>query len=294
MRRARGRAPARRRARRRAGRLPRRAERAARPCAEALVARRRPGGELGVPVFLYGALAGGRTRAELRRGGAAELALRIADGELRPTSAPRGCIRPPARRSSPRARRSSRSTSSWRAPATLDDARAIAARDPRGRRGGPAGRARDRAVAGRARRRRAGLVQRRGPPRRCRSPRLLAAVARHAPVAEAELVGLAPRGRASRACPRTSRSAARPARPLEERLQATSRPWPRPRKRRTKHRGNAAGIVETRGRTGRKPAPAEKQAGRRARSAGRARSPPTVASALNARRHRRRLSSSSS
>ena len=37
------------------------------------------------------------------------------------------------------------------------------------------------------------------------------------------------------------------------------------RKRRTKHRGNAAGIVETRGRTGRKPTPAEakKQGARR-------------------------------
>ena len=31
------------------------------------------------------------------------------------------------------------------------------------------------------------------------------------------------------------------------------------RKRSTKHRGNAAGIVETRGRTGRKPAPGERK-----------------------------------
>ena len=31
------------------------------------------------------------------------------------------------------------------------------------------------------------------------------------------------------------------------------------RKRRTKHRGNAAGMVETRGRTGRKPGPAERK-----------------------------------
>ena len=30
------------------------------------------------------------------------------------------------------------------------------------------------------------------------------------------------------------------------------------RKRQTKHRGNAAGMVESRGRTGRKPTPAEK------------------------------------
>jgi hypothetical protein len=33
------------------------------------------------------------------------------------------------------------------------------------------------------------------------------------------------------------------------------------RKRQTKHRGNAAGIVESRGRTGRKPTTAEKKAG---------------------------------
>src|SRR5215218_6125381 len=37
-------------------------------------------GRLGLPVFLYGALAGGRTRAELRRGGAQGLARRMADG----------------------------------------------------------------------------------------------------------------------------------------------------------------------------------------------------------------------
>ena len=44
-------------------------------------------GELGLPVFLYGLLAGGRTRAELRKGGAAGLAQRMADG-LRPDFGP--------------------------------------------------------------------------------------------------------------------------------------------------------------------------------------------------------------
>ena len=44
-------------------------------------------GELGLPVFLYGLLADGRTRAELRKGGAAGLAQRIADG-LRPDFGP--------------------------------------------------------------------------------------------------------------------------------------------------------------------------------------------------------------
>jgi glutamate formiminotransferase / 5-formyltetrahydrofolate cyclo-ligase len=37
-------------------------------------------GQLGLPVFLYGALAGGRTRAELRRGGPEALAARMAEG----------------------------------------------------------------------------------------------------------------------------------------------------------------------------------------------------------------------
>ena len=43
-------------------------------CAEALVLADALGAELELPVYLYGALAGGRTRAELRRGGPAALA----------------------------------------------------------------------------------------------------------------------------------------------------------------------------------------------------------------------------
>ena len=58
-------------------------------CAEALLTAELIGAELDVPVFLYGALAGGRTRAELRRGGVAALAQRIAAGELRPDFGPR-------------------------------------------------------------------------------------------------------------------------------------------------------------------------------------------------------------
>jgi glutamate formiminotransferase / 5-formyltetrahydrofolate cyclo-ligase len=50
--------------------------------AHALVLADRIGDELQVPVFLYGELAGGRTRAQLRRGGAAGLARRIEAGEL--------------------------------------------------------------------------------------------------------------------------------------------------------------------------------------------------------------------
>lgn len=57
-------------------------------CAQALVVADRIGEELNVPVLLYGELAGGRTRAELRRGGVAGLAGRIAAGELHPDFGP--------------------------------------------------------------------------------------------------------------------------------------------------------------------------------------------------------------
>ncbi len=55
-------------------------------CAEALVAADLIG-TLGVPVFLYGEL-GGRTRAELRRGGVRALAERMRSGELFPDFGP--------------------------------------------------------------------------------------------------------------------------------------------------------------------------------------------------------------
>lgn len=45
-------------------------------------------GELGVPVFLYGELAGGRTRADLRRGGVEAMARGLSAGELRPDFGP--------------------------------------------------------------------------------------------------------------------------------------------------------------------------------------------------------------
>ena len=56
--------------------------------AEALATAERLSSELELPVFLYGELAGGRTRAELRRGGIVELTARIARGELRPDYGP--------------------------------------------------------------------------------------------------------------------------------------------------------------------------------------------------------------
>jgi glutamate formiminotransferase/glutamate formiminotransferase/formiminotetrahydrofolate cyclodeaminase len=51
-------------------------------CAEALVVAHELGEELGVPVFLYGELSQGRTRAELRRGGVVGLAERLREREL--------------------------------------------------------------------------------------------------------------------------------------------------------------------------------------------------------------------
>lgn len=58
------------------------AERRGAACAEALVVAEEIG-RLGVPVFLYGELAQGRSRAELRTGGVRELARRMRAGELR-------------------------------------------------------------------------------------------------------------------------------------------------------------------------------------------------------------------
>jgi Flp pilus assembly protein TadB len=53
------------------------------------------------------------------------------------------------------------------------------------------------------------------------------------------------------------------------------------RKRRTKHRGNAAGTIETRGRTGRPPTPEERKKQDRAKRAqGRTPKPPTWNSAI--------------
>jgi glutamate formiminotransferase/glutamate formiminotransferase/formiminotetrahydrofolate cyclodeaminase len=57
-------------------------------CAEALVVADRLGDELELPVFLYGELAAGRTRAYLRRGGTVGLADRMAAGECLPDFGP--------------------------------------------------------------------------------------------------------------------------------------------------------------------------------------------------------------
>lgn len=57
-------------------------------CAEALLTAELIASELELPVFLYGLLAGGRSRAEIRRGGRSDLAARIAAGELTPDFGP--------------------------------------------------------------------------------------------------------------------------------------------------------------------------------------------------------------
>ena len=56
--------------------------------AEALVLGDLIGTKVGVPVFLYGVLAGGRTRAQLRKGGLGALTDRVAAGELKPDFGP--------------------------------------------------------------------------------------------------------------------------------------------------------------------------------------------------------------
>jgi glutamate formiminotransferase / 5-formyltetrahydrofolate cyclo-ligase len=58
-------------------------------CAEALLLADQLGRELKLPVFLYGLLTDNtRTRAQIRQGGPAGLAARLADGELRPDFGP--------------------------------------------------------------------------------------------------------------------------------------------------------------------------------------------------------------
>jgi glutamate formiminotransferase len=160
-------------------------------CAEALVAADLIATELAIPVFLYGALARGRTRAELRHGGVQELGRRMRAGEIEPDFGPPEphptagatlvAARPPL----------VAFNVELAAPATKTDAMGIAAgiRD-----GGPAGLPGVRAIGFE-------LAARGGVPqvslnvedhRRTSLAEVVAAIARHAPIAEAELVGLAP------------------------------------------------------------------------------------------------------
>ena len=160
-------------------------------CAEALVLADLLAEELALPVFLYGDLAGGRTRAELRRGGADALAIRIAEGELHPDFGPprlhptAGAVlvsaRPPL----------VAFNVELAAPATLQDAREIAAAI---REGGPEGLESVRAIGVWLADRGVAQVSTNVEDHRKTSlATILEAIARRAQVAGAELVGLAPR-----------------------------------------------------------------------------------------------------
>ena len=159
-------------------------------CAEALVLGDLLGRELALPVLLYGALAGGRTRAQLRRGGPQALAQRMRDGELAADFGPAVpgaasgatlvAARPPL----------VAFNLELAAPATVVDAKEIAARI---REGGPEGLGGVRAIGLElAGRRTAQVSFNVEDPGRMPLAAVVAAVRRHAPVAAGELVGLAP------------------------------------------------------------------------------------------------------
>lgn len=161
-------------------------------CAEALTAAALIGDELGIPVFLYGDLATAperRERAAIRAGGPAELARRLASGEIAPDHGParldprRGAVlvaaRPPLL--------------AFNIDLDTDDvdlAKAIAA-DLRESGGGPPGvRAIGLYLPARGRAQVSTNVH---DHRAVPLAEIVARVRARAPVAEAELVGLAPR-----------------------------------------------------------------------------------------------------
>ncbi len=160
-------------------------------CAEALVLGDLLGEELALPVFLYGDLAAGRTRAELRRGGPERLAQRIAAGELRPDFGPRA-LHPTAGAVLVGARPPLVAFNvELAAPASLEDARAIAAAI---REGGAEGLPGVRAIGLWLEHRRVAQVSTNVEDHRATPlSALVAAIARHAAPVRGELVGLAPR-----------------------------------------------------------------------------------------------------
>lgn len=162
-------------------------------CAQALVLGERLGHELGIPVFLYGALTDWRvTRAKIRRGGPATLQRRIATGELTPDFGPRR-LHPRAGAVLVGARAPLIAFNVELAPpATLETAREIAASI---REGGPEGLAGVRAI-GLTLAHRDGVAQvstNVEDYRRTTLATLVRAIARHATPLRAELVGVPPR-----------------------------------------------------------------------------------------------------
>ena len=159
-------------------------------CAEALTTAALLG-DAGVPVFLYGELAtsaAARERAELRAGGPAALAERVASGELAPDYGPRR-IDPKHGAVLVGARPPLVAFNVELADGDLDDARRIAAA-LRESGGGPEGvRAIGLFLVERGRAQVSFNVH---EPGRVPLRELVERVRRHAPIAEAELVGLAP------------------------------------------------------------------------------------------------------
>jgi glutamate formiminotransferase len=169
-------------------------------CAEALVLADRIAEQLGVPVFLYGELTADahgspRTRAELRRGGVAGLAERMAapvgaEGGLRPDFGP-GRLHPTAGATLVAAREPLVAFNVQLAPpGTVQDARAIAALV---REGGAEGLPGVRAIGVQLGGEVAQVSMNIERPLDVSLAVAVEAVRRHAPVAGAELVGLAPR-----------------------------------------------------------------------------------------------------
>jgi glutamate formiminotransferase len=160
-------------------------------CAEALVLGDLLGDELGLPVFLYGELAGGRTRAEIRRGGPSALQERIAAGELRPDFGP-ATLHPTAGAVLVAARPPLIAFNIELAPpATLADAKAIAARI---REGGAEGLPSVRAIGLWLEHQNVAQVSTNVEDHRATPlAELIQAIARHAKPSGTELVGLAPR-----------------------------------------------------------------------------------------------------
>jgi glutamate formiminotransferase len=158
--------------------------------AEALVLADRLAAELQLPVLLYGALAGGRTRADLRRGGPTELARRLATGELRTDFGPPQ-LHPTAGAVLVAARPPLIAFNVELAPsATLAEAQVVAAAI---REGGPDGLPGVRAIGVWLESRGCAQVSTNIEDPLITTPgAVIAAVKRRAPVDAAELVGLAP------------------------------------------------------------------------------------------------------
>lgn len=160
-------------------------------CAEALVLADRLGEELKLPVFLYGELTQNRrTRADLRRGGPDRLAARIASGELSPDFGP-DALHPTAGAVLVAARPPLVAFNVELAPpATVEDARTIAARI---RDGGPDGLPSVRAIGVWLAAKNLAQVSVNVEDHRTTTlADVVAAIARQATPLRAELVGLAP------------------------------------------------------------------------------------------------------